>query len=100
MLTLSLSAPKPRKKKKKERILTGEDRVRQRREMGDIFGFGWLVGQWIVVVINFQKTFGLCGMQGFTVDKGWDVMLEDNRRTDGWTNVKIELETLETEFAI
>ena len=24
----------------------------------------WSVGQWIVVVISFQKIFGLCGLKG------------------------------------
>ena len=44
----------------------------------------WVVGQWIVGVISFQKTFGLCGIKGHTVAKRKDVL--DGRK------VKIELE--------
>ena len=33
------------------------------RVMGD-----WLMGQWVVGVINFQKTFGLCGVNGYIVE--------------------------------
>ena len=47
----------------------------------------WLVGQWIVDVISFQKILGLCGLKDHILDKRWDVTLMDN---DG--NVKIELE--------
>ena len=51
------------------------------RRMGE-----WLVGQWIVDAIIFQKIFGLCCLKGHAVEKRWSVTLEDGR------NVKIELE--------
>ena len=50
----------------------------------------WMVGQWIVGVISFQKIFGLCGLKGHIVKIRWGVTLED-ARTHG-RNVKIELE--------
>ena len=28
----------------------------------------WLVGQWIVGVISFQKLFGMCGLNGHIVE--------------------------------
>ena len=28
----------------------------------------WLVGQWIVGIISFQKIFGLCGHNGHIVE--------------------------------
>ena len=35
----------------------------------------WLVGQWIVGVISFQKIFGLCGLKGHIVEKMYHVTL-------------------------
>ena len=44
----------------------------------------WLVGQWIVGVISFQKIFGLCGLKGLILEISWDVTLvDDDERTDG-----------------
>ena len=48
----------------------------------------WLVGQWIVDVISFQKIFGLYGLERHIVEKRWGVTLEDGQRR----NVKIGLE--------
>ena len=46
--------------------------------------YEWLVGQWIVGVISFQKIFGLYGLKGHILEKGKDAMIVmDNRRTDG-----------------
>ena len=33
----------------------------------------WLVGQWIVDVISFQKIFGLYGLECHIVEKRWGV---------------------------
>ena len=46
----------------------------------------WLVGQWTVGVISFQKIFSLYGLERHIVEKRWGVTLVH----DG--NVKIELE--------
>ena len=42
----------------------------------------WLVGQWIVGVISFQKIFGLCGLRGHKVEIRWDVTFVDGRTTE------------------
>ena len=39
----------------------------------------WLVGQWVVGVISFQKIFGLCGPRGHKVEIWWDVTFVDGR---------------------
>ena len=31
----------------------------------------WLVGQWIVNVVSFQKVFGLYSLKGHIVEKRW-----------------------------
>ena len=41
----------------------------------------WLVGQWIVGVISFQKIFSLCGLNGHIVKKRYDVTDVDARTT-------------------
>ena len=46
------------------------------------------MGEWLVVVISFQKIYGLYGLKHHIVEKMLDVTLVD----DGRRNVKIELE--------
>ena len=48
----------------------------------------WLVNQWLVGVISFQKISGLCGQNGHIVENWWDVTFVHGRRQ----NVKIVLE--------
>ena len=43
----------------------------------------WLVGQWIVGVISFQKKIGTYGLKGHIVEKMWDVMPVTNEQTEG-----------------
>ena len=57
----------------------------------------WLVGQWIVGVISFQKIFGLYGLKGHIVEKRQDVTLVNDRRTTECENIA---RILFTEFAI
>ena len=45
----------------------------------------WLVGQWIVDVISFQKIFGLYGLKCHIVEKSWSVTVIHGQ------NVKIGL---------
>ena len=49
----------------------------------------WLLGQWIVGVISFQKIFGLYGLKHHIVEISGDVT--DAGRTDDKRQVKIEL---------
>ncbi len=51
-----------------------------------------VLGEWIVHVISFQKILGSCGLNGHIMEIRLGVTLEDNGRTDGQRNVKIELE--------
>ena len=50
----------------------------------------WVVGQWIVGVISFQKTFGLCGVKGHIVAKRKDV-LDGHGRTENEDRARIQL---------
>ena len=47
---------------------------------------GGVMGEWLVVVISFQKIYGLYGLKHHIVEKMLDVTLCGGRR-----NVKIEL---------
>ena len=42
----------------------------------------WLVGQWIVDVMSFQKIFVLYGLKHHIVEKKWGVTLVDGRTTE------------------
>ena len=42
----------------------------------------WLVGQWIVGVISFQKIFCFCGLMGHLVEKRYYVTFVDNGRAE------------------
>ena len=57
---------------------------------------GWLVGQWIVGVISFQKIFGLCGLNGH-IDSGEKVGCHTD--VDGRTECEDRARILETKFA-
>ena len=50
------------------------------------------MGEWLVVVISFQKIYGLYGLKHHIVEKMLDVTLVDDGRTTDGRNVKIELE--------
>ena len=52
----------------------------------------WLVGQWIVGVISFQKIFGLCGLKGRIVER--------DRYRHGQTECEDIARFLELKFAI
>ena len=56
----------------------------------------WLVGQWIVDVISFQKIYGLYSLKNSIVEKMLDVTLCDGRRT---TECEDRARILKTEFA-
>ena len=43
---------------------------------------GWLVGQWIVGVISFQKIFRLYGLKCHIGEKRWGVTLVDGRKCE------------------
>ena len=58
----------------------------------------WLVGQWIVGVLDFQKIFGLCVLKGHIVEIRWDVMLV-HKYMDEQQNMKIRARIPEIEFA-
>ena len=42
----------------------------------------WSVGQWIVIVIGFQKMYGLYGLKHYTVEISGDVTDPDERTTN------------------
>ena len=55
----------------------------------------WLVGQWIVGAISFQKIFGLCGLKAHIVEK----VRMSHLWMDGRTKCEDSARILETEFA-
>ena len=44
-------------------------------------GSGGVMGEWLVVVISFQKIYGLYGLKHHIVEKMLDVTLVDGQRT-------------------